>query len=89
MKNNQSTIAGISQRNRRQEKLWVCALGKHQNIWDFAVAGTFEDCLDYAWGNLQHETDLNKNHRLSKNFSVRNNKIIHKIPNIPKEIHRK
>ena len=51
---------------KRKKLTWVCAFGKHQNIWDFAITGNFEDCLDYVWGTLQHETNLQKNQFKSK-----------------------
>jgi len=45
---------------------WVCALGKHQGIWDYMILGSFEDCLDHAWGILQHEVKPLKNQFKSK-----------------------
>ena len=42
-----------------QEKAaWVCAVGKHQQIWDYSITGSYESCLSFAWGVLQHEIDV-------------------------------
>lgn len=45
---------------------WVCAVGKHQDVWDYIILDSFENCLDSAWSVLQHEVDLHKNQFKSK-----------------------
>ncbi len=62
MKNNrdsshQGSKSSIRRLNGKESK-WVCALGRHKDLWDFAITGSFDDCLDYGWGILQHEVNL-------------------------------
>jgi predicted nucleic acid-binding Zn finger protein len=38
--------------------VWVCAVGRHQEVWDYLIVGNFKSCFDFAWGVLQHEIDL-------------------------------
>ena len=45
---------------------WVCALGKHKNIWDYMLIDTFDNCINYIWSILQHEVDCHKNQFKSK-----------------------
>ena len=36
----------------------MCAVGKHQEIWDYLIIGSFETCFSFAWGVLQYEIDI-------------------------------
>ena len=29
---------------------WVCAVGKHKDVWDYMMIDTFDNCLNYGWG---------------------------------------
>ncbi len=45
---------------------WVCAVGKHKDVWDYMMIDTFDNCFNYGWGVLQHELNWHKNQFKSK-----------------------
>ncbi len=47
-----------SELSLERKAVWICAVGKHQEIWDYSVTGSFESCLSFVWGVLQHEIDV-------------------------------
>lgn len=49
------------QQFKKRKLNWVCALGKHQEIWDYLIFGSLENCLDLTWGSLEHQIRLPKN----------------------------
>ncbi len=59
------------QQLKKRKLNWVCAVGKHQEIWDYLIFGSLENCLNLAWGSLQYEVDLPKNQFKSQ---LKNNK---------------
>lgn len=44
--------------SQRKKAVWICGVGKHQDIWDYSITGSFESCLSFAWGVLQHEINI-------------------------------
>ena len=49
------------QQFKKRKPNWVCALGKHQEIWDYLIFGSLENCLDLTWSSLEHQVRLPKN----------------------------
>lgn len=45
---------------------WVCGMGFHEEVWQVAIVGSFENCFDWIWGVLQHEVSMTEKQFASK-----------------------
>ena len=58
MSKKNSELNQLIRLNKGRKISWVCAVGKHIDVWDYLIIGSFENCFDCAWRVLQHEVDV-------------------------------
>ncbi len=75
------------QQFKKRQLNWVCALGKHQEIWDYLIFGSLENCLDLTWSSLEHQVRWPKN-QFKSQLKKKNGYIgqLAEIKKLPKKI---